>query len=137
MNSQLQRRIASAALIIGFFVLWEFFCLAFGISDIVLPKPSQIIDTLWQRLPALLAARRADALHHAGRIRVRHSVRHVARHAGRLVAACLRRGLSAADRIFASIPKVAVVPIFVLWFGAGAVPAILTAHDLVDCSRSW
>jgi NitT/TauT family transport system permease protein len=28
---------------------------------------------------------------------------------------------------FASIPKVAVVPIFVLWFGAGAVPAILTA----------
>jgi NitT/TauT family transport system permease protein len=28
---------------------------------------------------------------------------------------------------FASIPKVAVVPIFVLWFGAGTVPAILTA----------
>ena len=26
-----------------------------------------------------------------------------------------------------SIPKVAVVPIFVLWFGAGTVPAILTA----------
>ena len=28
---------------------------------------------------------------------------------------------------FATIPKVAVVPIFVLWFGAGSVPAILTA----------
>ena len=28
---------------------------------------------------------------------------------------------------FNSIPKVAVVPIFVLWFGAGAVPAILTS----------
>ena len=28
---------------------------------------------------------------------------------------------------FASIPKVAVVPIFVLWFGAGTVPAMLTA----------
>jgi NitT/TauT family transport system permease protein len=28
---------------------------------------------------------------------------------------------------FSSIPKVAVVPIFVLWFGAGTVPAILTA----------
>ena len=28
---------------------------------------------------------------------------------------------------FASIPKVAVVPIFVLWFGAGTVPAVLTA----------
>jgi NitT/TauT family transport system permease protein len=28
---------------------------------------------------------------------------------------------------FSSIPKVAVVPIFVLWFGAGTVPAILTS----------
>ena len=28
---------------------------------------------------------------------------------------------------FATIPKVAVVPIFVLWFGAGGVPAVLTA----------
>ncbi|RYG90506.1 MAG: ABC transporter permease, partial [Alphaproteobacteria bacterium] len=28
---------------------------------------------------------------------------------------------------FSSIPKVAVVPILVLWFGAGTVPAILTA----------
>jgi NitT/TauT family transport system permease protein len=32
---------------------------------------------------------------------------------------------------FSSIPKVAVVPIFVLWFGAGTVPAILTA--LIMC----
>jgi NitT/TauT family transport system permease protein len=28
---------------------------------------------------------------------------------------------------FSSIPKVAVVPIFVLWFGSGTTPAILTA----------
>jgi len=28
---------------------------------------------------------------------------------------------------FSSIPKVAVVPIFVVWFGAGTVPAILTS----------
>ena len=28
---------------------------------------------------------------------------------------------------FSSIPKVAVVPIFVLWFGSGTIPAILTA----------
>ena len=31
---------------------------------------------------------------------------------------------------FSSIPKVAVVPIFVLWFGAGTVPAVLTAMIL-------
>jgi NitT/TauT family transport system permease protein len=28
---------------------------------------------------------------------------------------------------FNSIPKVAVVPVFVIWFGTGAVPAVLTA----------
>ena len=39
MNAQLRRRIASAALIIGFFVFWEVVCLAFGIKDIVLPRP--------------------------------------------------------------------------------------------------
>ena len=37
------RRIASAALIIGFFLLWEFLCRAFNISDLVVPKPSQIL----------------------------------------------------------------------------------------------
>ena len=31
---------------------------------------------------------------------------------------------------FSSIPKIAVVPIFVLWFGAGTVPAVLTAMIL-------
>ena len=33
-------------------------------------------------------------------------------------------------RQIASIPKVAVVPIFVLWFGSGSVPAILTALSI-------
>jgi peptidoglycan/xylan/chitin deacetylase (PgdA/CDA1 family) len=33
---------------------------------------------------------------------------------------------------FSSIPKVAVVPIFVLWFGSGITPAILTASVLAN-----
>ena len=53
MNAQLRRRIASAALIIGFFVFWEVACLAFGIKDIVLPRPSQIIETLVEKMPAI------------------------------------------------------------------------------------
>ena len=28
---------------------------------------------------------------------------------------------------FSSVPKVAIIPIFVVWFGAGAIPAILTS----------
>ena len=127
MNAQMRRRIASAALIIGFFLLWEFLCRAFNISDHrgaeAEPDPRDAVAAL----PRALAAHGADALHHAGRLRLRHPDRHFARHAGR------RRPGIAYDVAyplligFASIPKVAVVPIFVLWFGAGAVPAILTA----------
>jgi len=53
MNSQFRRHLASTAFIIGFFLLWEALCWAFNVSDIVLPKPSQIIVTLVQRAPAL------------------------------------------------------------------------------------
>ena len=54
MNPRLRRRIASAALIVGFFVAWQLLCVAFGIKDIVLPRPTQILDTLWSRLPAIM-----------------------------------------------------------------------------------
>ena len=53
MSPHARRKLASAALIIGVFVLWELLCRMLGVSDIVLPKPSQIIVTLIQRMPAL------------------------------------------------------------------------------------
>ena len=53
MNPQLRRRFASAALIVGFFVAWELLCLLFGVKEIVLPRPSQIVVTLGQRMPAI------------------------------------------------------------------------------------
>ena len=53
MSSDTRQKIASAAFIAGFFLLWEFLCVALGISDIVLPKPSQVLTTLVQRAPAL------------------------------------------------------------------------------------
>ena len=35
MNSLFRRRFTSVALILGFFLAWELFCLAFGVKDIV------------------------------------------------------------------------------------------------------
>jgi NitT/TauT family transport system permease protein len=126
MNPHLRRRIASAALIIGFFVLWEIFCRAFGISDIVLPKPSQIIVTLVERFPQLwphtLQTLYTTLVGFGFGILIGVSV-------GMIVGSS-RLAYDVAYPLligFASIPKVAVVPIFVLWFGAGSVPAILTA----------
>jgi NitT/TauT family transport system permease protein len=52
-NSLFRRRFASVALILGFFLAWELLCLAFGVKAIVLPRPSQIVVTLGQRMPAI------------------------------------------------------------------------------------
>src|SRR5258708_19583726 len=53
MNTELGRKLASVALIIGMFVVWELLCLIFHVSDVVLPRPTQVFVTLWQRAPAL------------------------------------------------------------------------------------
>ena len=129
MNSQLSRRIASAALIVGFFVMWELICLAFGIKDIVLPRPTQVIYTLVTRFPAIWP--------HA----VQTLYETLVAFAFGIVLGVSLGVLVGSSRLaydvtyplligFSSIPKVAVVPIFVLWFGAGTVPAILTAITL-------
>jgi NitT/TauT family transport system permease protein len=129
MNSQLNRRIASAALIIGFFVLWEVLCIGFNIKDIVLPRPTQIIYTLVTRFPAIWP--------HA----VQTLYETLVAFAFGIVLGVALGMLVGSSRLaydvtyplligFSSIPKVAVVPIFVLWFGAGTVPAILTAVTL-------
>jgi NitT/TauT family transport system permease protein len=129
MNSQLNRRIASAALIIGFFVLWEVICVGVGIKDIVLPRPTQVIHTLVTRFPAIWP--------HA----VQTLYETIVAFAFGIVLGVALGVLVGSSRLaydvtyplligFSSIPKVAVVPIFVLWFGAGTVPAILTAITL-------
>jgi NitT/TauT family transport system permease protein len=128
-NTQLRRRIASAVLIIGFFVAWELLCLMFGIKDIVLPRPSEILITLWSRLPAIMP-HAAQTLYTT-----------LVGFALGIVSGVLLGALVGSSRLaydvayplligFSSIPKVAVVPIFVLWFGAGTVPAVLTAMIL-------
>ena len=54
MSPHARRKVWSAVLIVGFFVLWEAVCWLFNVSDIIVPKPSQVIVTLIQRLDKLL-----------------------------------------------------------------------------------
>jgi len=128
-NQQLRRRLASAVLIIGFFVAWELLCLMFGIKEIVLPRPTQILATLWDRWPGIMP--------HA----VQTLYTTLVGFALGIVLGVLLGAFVGSSRLaydvayplligFSSIPKVAVVPIFVLWFGAGTVPAVLTAMIL-------
>lgn len=122
----LRENAAPTFLILGVFVFWELFCLAAGISDILLPRPTQIIAALiqywpaiwphtWQTLYTTLVGFGIGVV--------------IGLLLGILIGSSRLAFRTAYPLLvgFSSIPKVAVVPIFVLWYGAGTVPAILTA----------
>ena len=121
-----RQRLLSAGALVGFFVLWEAVCLAFGVSDLILPRPSQIAMVLLQKMP-LLWPHTVQTLYTtlAGFV--------LGVGAGIVVGVVIGSSKLAYDVTypllvgFSSIPKVAVVPLFVVWFGAGTVPAILTS----------
>jgi len=122
----MRQRLYSAAALLGFFLLWEAACLAFGISDLILPRPSQIASVLVDKLPLLwphtLQTLKTTVTGFALGVAI-----------GILLGVLIGSSKLAYDVAypllvgFSSIPKVAVVPIFVVWFGAGTVPAILTS----------
>ena len=112
----------SAGLIVLFFAGWELFCVVTHMSDLVLPRPSQIFVTLVQKFPILwphilqtLATTMIGFVLGVG--------------LGVVLGAVIGVSKTAYDTCyplligFSSIPKVAVVPIFVLWFGSGSGPA--------------
>lgn len=126
MNATTRRRLASASLIIGFFLLWEVLCVIFKVRDIVMPRPSQVLYTLWTEAPGIWP----HAFQTIYTTMIGFAIGIVA---GVLLGVVIGSSRIAYDVAyplligFASIPKVAVVPILVLWFGAGTVPAIITA----------
>lgn len=126
MIKQVNRHLASAAFIIGFFLIWEALCYIFNISDLILPAPTQIALTLWDRLPALIP----HTMQTLFTTLVGFALGVVGGVALGMLIGSSRLAYDVANPLligFNSIPKVALVPIFVLWFGAGTVPAILTA----------
>jgi NitT/TauT family transport system permease protein len=109
-----------------FLLAWEAACVAFAIQEIILPRPSKIVvvsidrfdillrfclETLWTTLIGF-------ALAIAGGL-----VLGLAIGASPFVYAGLYPLLIA----FNAIPKVAIVPILMIWLGVGATPAIITA----------
>jgi NitT/TauT family transport system permease protein len=111
---------------IGLFVIWEAACRIFRIDPFILPAPSAAFAAIAQHWWPLL----------------RHSfVTLWTTMAGFAIAVIfgivlglivgwsrtIYRGLYPVMVGFNSIPKVAIVPILVVWFGIGEVPAILTA----------
>lgn len=111
---------------IGLFAIWEGVVWLFGIRPTILPAPSAIVKALVQYWPAIQ----------------RHSIQTLFTTTlgfGLAVVGGLALGLLIGwSRMiyagiyplmvgFNAIPKVAVVPILVIWFGIGTIPAVLTA----------
>jgi NitT/TauT family transport system permease protein len=116
----------AAGLIVLFFASWELFCTVSGMSDLILPKPSQVFETLFTRFPVLWP----HILQTLGTTMLGFVLGVIL---GVVLGATIGVSKVAYDTAyplligFSSIPKVAVVPIFVLWFGSGTVPAVLTS----------
>jgi NitT/TauT family transport system permease protein len=126
MTKPLTLRLAPIAFTVGFFILWELICRVFAVSNFVLPAPSTVFaamhqywwpltrnagHTLWMTmLGFLISIAFGLAL-------------------GLIVGSSklLYAGLNPLLVGFNSIPKVAVVPILVIWFGVGWLPPVLTA----------
>jgi NitT/TauT family transport system permease protein len=129
MKLRLKRFASAASVFIGFFLAWELLCRALHVSDLVLPVPSQILVTLVQRFPDLwphLMQTVTSTLIGFGLGVV----------CGVVIGGLIGSSRLAYDTLyplliaFSSVPKVAIIPIFVIWFGVGTVPAVLTAFAL-------
>src|SRR5260370_123960 len=129
-RSRLRRQAARKALpwivIIAIFVLWEIVVRAFDIEQFVLPAPTAIFASAWEW--------RAEMLDNAWQTFMTTVVGFSFAVIFGLVGGVLfgsstliYDGFYPALVGFNSIPKVAVIPILVIWFGIGTVPAIVTA----------
>jgi NitT/TauT family transport system permease protein len=110
-------------------ILWEITTRVTGISSVVLPPPSEVALSL-VKYRDLLAQHALDTL------------------ATTMVGLALALGVGVVIGLvigawseaysgiyplliaFNAIPKVALIPLFVLWYGIGAIPAVLTAFTL-------
>jgi NitT/TauT family transport system permease protein len=124
--ARMLRRALPWLVIIAIFLLWEAVVRAFEIESFVLPAPSAVFASAWEwRWPLLDNAAQTLMTTAVGfAIAVAFGlVVGIAIGSSRLV----YDGFYPALVGFNSIPKVAVIPILVIWFGIGTVPAIITA----------
>ncbi len=126
LSASAQQNLLTLLALISFFLIWEVVCTAFSISSLILPKPSQIATVLITKMP-LLWPHTAQTLYTTV---VGFGIGVAVGIVLGLLIGSSKLAYNVAYPLlvgFSSIPKVAVVPIFVVWFGAGTVPAILTS----------
>jgi NitT/TauT family transport system permease protein len=123
---QIRKQLTPLLSTLLFFVLWEAACRAFHIPTFVLPKPSEAIAALINNWPGIWP----NALHTLVTTLIGFGAAVIV---GIVLGVAVGTSALIYDAInplligFNAIPKVALVPILVLWFGIGTVPAVITA----------
>lgn len=111
---------------LGLFVIWELACFVFQIPWFILPAPTRVAYAAWEFAPGLWN----NSLQTLWTTLTGFAMAIVFGLFLGLFIGWDRRIYAALYPLmigFNSIPKVAVVPILVLWFGTGWIPAVLTA----------
>jgi NitT/TauT family transport system permease protein len=111
---------------VAFFVLWEAICRLLNVPSFVLPAPSAAIGALIQYWPGIWVNALQTFLTTLTGFAIA-VVFGVVLGIAVGASTVLYRAINPLLIGFNSIPKVAVVPILVLWFGIGTAPAIITA----------
>ncbi len=114
---------------VGLFLFWEAVCRLFSVPEFILPAPSQAIGALIQYWPAIWQ----NAFYTFWVTLVGFGLAVVFGLALGLITGASALVYSAIYPMlvgFNSIPKVAIVPVLVVWFGIGTIPAILTAFTI-------
>jgi len=124
--TQSAKRFAPLIFSVLFFVVWELACRGFKISEFILPAPSTIFRSIWDFKGPLLD----NAWQTLWTTLIGLAMAIVI---GSLlgcafgISALVHRTCSPMLVAFNSVPKAAFVPILVVWFGIGSLPAVLTA----------
>lgn len=126
LHPRLQALLPPAAAIGLFFIIWEVGCLVLGVDEFVLPRPSAAIASYFQWQAAIWP----NALQTLMTTLIGFGLAIILGVAlGAIIgySALMYRALYPLLIAFNSIPKAALVPVFVIWFGVGTVPAVLIA----------
>lgn len=129
MSSRKLERILPWIVIVTMFVLWEILCRVFKIDEFVLPRPTAVFASIlkyhraigWHAMHTLYTTVLGFVLAVVGGVIL-----------GAIVGSSRLsyKGLYPLLIGFNSIPKVAIVPVLVIWFGIGVVPAVITAFTV-------
>lgn len=112
--------------LVAVLLVWQLACVAFDVKPFLLPSPIGISESMLKWTGPILENAGYTLVHTLAGF-VLAVVLGVALGIGIGSSRLIYRGLYPVLVAFNSIPKVAVVPVLVIWFGAGTVPAILTA----------